>query len=73
MLQVLECTEVQASGGEAAPGKQILGPRRWVVFLGRMAETVLTAQTPVHLVVAPHVSCQALDQATRSGRVSTRS
>ena len=73
MLQVLECTEVQASGGEAAPGKQILGPRHWVVFLGRMAETALTAQTPVHLVVAPLFNCQALDQATRSGRVSTRS
>ena len=62
MLQVLECTEVQASGGEAALGKQAIRTRNWVVFLGRMAETVLTAQTPLHLVVAPPFSCQALDQ-----------
>ena len=73
MLQVLDCTEVQASGGEAAPGKQIIGARQWVVFLGRMTETALTAQTPVPLAVAPPFSCHALDQATRSGRVSTRS
>ena len=73
MLQVLDCTEVKASGGGAAPGKHIIGARQWVVFLGRMTETALTAQTPVPLAVAPPFSCHVLDQATRNGRVSTRS